>query len=155
MKEGLTEVLVVLDKSAQAEKTAAAAITAYNNLLADLKKNEVVWTTVVFGASSEKTLDRVKIKDVKKLAKKDFATGGKAALFDAAGKAIDELGAVLSGTPEENRPSKVIVLLGAAGVDNASKNYTLDEIKAKIEHQRTVYSWQFIFAGADIAAFKG
>jgi hypothetical protein len=155
MKEGLTEVLAILDKSAQAEKTAGAAVAAYNDLLASLKKADAVWTTVTFGAVSQTVYDRARVKDVKKLVKKDFAVGGKAALFDTVGKAVDDLGAKLSKTAEEDRPSKVIVLIGTAGIDNASKKYTLDEIKSKIDHQRQVYSWEFIFAGADVSAFKG
>jgi hypothetical protein len=155
MKEGLTEVLAVLDKSAQAEKTAAAEVSAYNDLLAGLKKADVVWTTVTFGAAPETVYDRVGVKNVKKLVKKDFAVSGKAALFDTVGKAVDELGAKLSETAEEKRPEKVIVFIGTAGIDNASKKYTLDEIKAKIDHQRQVYSWHFVFAGADVTSFKG
>jgi hypothetical protein len=155
MKEGLTEVLAILDKSAQAVKTAAAAVAVYNTLLADLKKSgDVLWTTITFGASPEILYDRVKIKNVKKLVKKDFVSVGKAALFDTVGKAVDELGAKLHGTPEEDRPSRVIVFIGTAGVDNASKTFTLDEIKAKVEHQQYVYSWQFVFVGADVYSFK-
>ncbi|MDR1469674.1 MAG: hypothetical protein LBT00_10305 [Spirochaetaceae bacterium] len=155
MKEGFTEVLAVLDKSAQAEKTAGATVAAYNDLLAGLKKADAVWTTVTFGADAETVYDRARVKDVKKLVKKDFAAGGRAALFDTVGKAVDGLGVTLSKTAEEERPSKVIVLIGTAGIDNASKKYSLDEIKAKIDHQRQVYSWEFIFAGADVSAFKG
>jgi hypothetical protein len=151
MKEGLTEVLAILDKSAQAEKTVAASIAAYNTLLADLKTTgEVIWTTVTFGAAAETVYDRVKIRGVKKLAKNDFVLEGKAALLDTVGKAVDEFGVKLRDTPEENRPSRVIVFVGTAGVDNASKTYTLDDIKAKVEHQQYVYSWHFIFAGANI-----
>jgi hypothetical protein len=155
MKEGLTEVLAVLDKSAQAEKTAEATVAAYNDLLAGLKKTDTVWTTVTFGAASKTVYDRVGIKDVKKLAKKDFAVGGKAALFDTVGKAIDGLGVKLNETVEEKRPARVIVLIGTAGIDNASKKYSLDEIKFQIHHQRQVYSWDFIFVGADVSTFKG
>jgi hypothetical protein len=155
MKEGLTEVLAILDKSAQAEKTAASEVTAYNDLLAGLKKADVVWTTVTFGAASETVYDRVGVKNVKKLVKKDFAVSGKAALFDTVGKAVDELGAKLSETAEEKRPEKVIVFIGTAGIDNASKKYALDEIKAKIAHQRQVYSWHFVFAGVDMTSYKG
>jgi hypothetical protein len=155
MKEGLTEVLAVLDKSAQVEKVKSAVVTDYNALLTEMKlAGEVIWTTIDFGAAPETVHDRVKVKSAKKLVKKDFSVSGKAALFDTVGKAIDDLGVKLNETPEEGRPSRVIVFIGSAGIDNASKQYTLDEIKAKVDHQRSVYSWQFIFAGADIHAFK-
>jgi hypothetical protein len=155
MKKGLTEVLAILDKSAQTQQMVATTIAAYNVLLAGFKRSgETVWTTVTFDKSSETVHDRVKIRNAKQLVQKDFATGGPAALFDAVGKAVDELGVKLNETPEENRPSKVIVFIGSAGIDNASKSYTLDEIKAKVEHQQSVYSWQFIFAGVNIYSFK-
>jgi hypothetical protein len=60
----------------------------------------------------------------------------------------------LSETPEESRPSKVLVFIASAGIDEASSKYTLDDIKARIEHQQNVYSWEFIFAGVDIPAFR-
>lgn len=154
MKQGLVEVLAILDKSAEAAKSSAQAISAYNNLITGLKDADVTWTTILFSSSAEKPHNRVPVKNVKKLVKKDFATSGKAALIDTIGKAIDELGVALSGTPEDNRPSKIIVFIGTAGVDTASKKYTLDEIRQKVDHQRAVYNWEFQFPCADVSAFR-
>ena len=36
------------------------------------------------------------------------------------------------------------------GAENASKHYSNDKLAKMIEHQRTVYNWEFIFLGATL-----
>ena len=55
---------------------------------------------------------------------------------------------------EEDRPSKVLVAVFTDGMENASKEYTLKQVKDKIEHQEKVYSWTFMYLGTDITTTK-
>src|SRR5258708_22820381 len=75
-----------------------------------------------------------------------------AALLDAMGTTIDALGQKLAVMPEQERPSKVIVLVITDGEENQSHRFNLEQIKEKITHQREVYSWEFVFMGANIDA---
>jgi uncharacterized protein YegL len=80
----------------------------------------------------------------------NYVPGGFTALLDAIGKAIDTVGERLSNTPEEQRPEKVIVAVMTDGLENASKEYTKEQVKEKIKHQSEAYGWIFEFLGANI-----
>ncbi|MBQ2302494.1 MAG: hypothetical protein II254_04545, partial [Oscillospiraceae bacterium] len=40
------------------------------------------------------------------------------------------------------------------GMENASRRYTSDQVKQKIERQKEKYGWEFIFIGANIDAVE-
>ena len=40
------------------------------------------------------------------------------------------------------------------GEENSSREYSVDKVKAQIEHQKTQYNWEFIFLGANIDAIQ-
>jgi hypothetical protein len=65
---------------------------------------------------------------------------------------MDTLGQKLAAMAEPDRPSKVLFVIITDGEENSSRKYTLSKIKDMIEHQRQVYSWEFIFLGANIDA---
>lgn len=74
---------------------------------------------------------------------------GMTALFDAVGLKIDSFGHALSLLPEEDRPSKVIFVIATDGLENSSKEFTLELVAEKIKHQQVKYSWDFTFIGAN------
>jgi hypothetical protein len=76
------------------------------------------------------------------------------ALNDGCGTAIDKTGEWLAAMNEVDRPSKVIIAVFTDGMENASKEYTLKQIKEKIEHQEKIYSWTFVYLGTDITTSK-
>jgi len=67
-------------------------------------------------------------------------------MLDAVSQLMDNVGERLSNTPEEERPSQVIVVINVFGRDNASKKCTHDRLKEMIALQRDVYKWKFILA---------
>jgi hypothetical protein len=82
------------------------------------------------------------------------------ALLDAMGKFITDVGDQLAHTPEDNRPGKVICLIMTDGMENSSKEWSLDGVKTLVEQQREQWRWEFIFMGAnmdavDVAASMG
>ena len=48
--------------------------------------------------------------------------------------------------------SKMTVVITTDGMENASREYTYERLKAKIEHQKEKYGWEFLFLGANIDA---
>ena len=76
------------------------------------------------------------------------------ALLDAAGVFITEVGDQLAALPEDQRPGQVICLIMTDGMENASRQWTWEALKALIIQQREVYGWKFIFLGADIDAVE-
>ena len=79
---------------------------------------------------------------------------GCTALNDAVCTAIDTVGREFAEMPEENRPEHVLCVIITDGEENASKEYTTEDVKARIEHQKTKYNWQFEFLAANQDAFE-
>ena len=92
--------------------------------------------------------------DVNDLPKFEYNPTSMTALNDGCGVAIDNTGKWLAEMKEEDRPSKVLVAVFTDGMENASKEYTLKQVKDKIEHQEKVYSWTFMYLGTDITTSK-
>ena len=89
------------------------------------------------------------LKSCPELTQNTFVPRGSTALFDAQGRTIVELGRELAALPEHERPSKVIVVTLTDGLENASKQYNLQQIGEMIKEQRDKYSWDFVFLGAN------
>ncbi len=54
---------------------------------------------------------------------------------------------------EPQRPGLVVFVIVTDGAENSSKEFTRDKIRPTIEHQQTVYKWQFTFLAANQDAF--
>lgn len=77
---------------------------------------------------------------------------GMTALLDALGRFITSVGASLAKLDEAQRPGDVTVLVMTDGMENSSVEWKPDTIRALIEQQKTTYSWDFVFLGANIDA---
>lgn len=82
-----------------------------------------------------------------------YECGGCTALNDAVCRAIDTVGREFAEMPEEERPEHVLCVIITDGLENASREHTSKDVKERIEHQKTVYNWQFEFLAADQDAF--
>jgi hypothetical protein len=78
---------------------------------------------------------------------------GMTALLDAVGTTIVKTGEQLAAMPEDQRPGRVFVVIATDGIENASHEYRLAQVKDMVTRQREDYDWQFIFIGCDIDAF--
>lgn len=74
---------------------------------------------------------------------------GMTALYDAVGKKITSFGQALAQLPEAERPEKVLFIIATDGLENNSKEYSSAVIARMIDEQKTKYSWQFTFLGAN------
>jgi hypothetical protein len=74
-------------------------------------------------------------------------------LLDSVARSIRDLGYKLASMREEDRPTKVIVIVQTDGEENSSRETSLEKLKAMVDHQRQKYNWDFMFLGADIDAF--
>ena len=78
-----------------------------------------------------------------------YETDGCTALYDAVCVGIDELGRKLAAMPEAERPDGVAFAILTDGFENASTDFTAQDVKSRIEHQTTKYNWQFQFLAAN------
>ena len=78
-----------------------------------------------------------------------YTIGGCTALYDAICTGIDELGRKFAAQPETERPDGVIFAILTDGFENASRTFTRTDVKNRIEHQSSKYSWEFRFLAAN------
>lgn len=156
MKDNLTFIAVVLDKSTSMGSVREATIAAFNRLLADQKAapGEALLTLAVFSSfgSYAVPIDARPLPEVPNLTRETYVPSGNTALIDAIGETIDRVGAKLAAMPEQDRPARVIVVVQTDGEENASQKYTARQVAEMVKHQREVYSWEFLFIGAEEAS---
>ena len=113
MRENLTEMVFVLDRSGSMSGLAADTIGGFNELIEKQKKIEgcAYVTTVLFDHEYEVLHDHVALEEVAPLTDKEYFARGSTALLDAVGRTIDAVGARLAATAEEERPAHVVFVI--------------------------------------------
>lgn len=156
MKKNLTELVFILDRSGSMYGLEQDTIGGFNSMLTKQKSldGECRITTVLFDHQYTLFHDRIDIQAVSPMTKKDYNVGGSTALLDAMGTTIDKLIRVQRHTAEGYRAQKVIFVIITDGEENSSRKYSYDQVKAKIEHEKEAYGWEFIFLGANMDAVK-
>lgn len=155
MNNNLTEIVYILDMSGSMHGLEQDTIGGYNAFIREQKEleGEAYMTTVLFDDRYILLHDHVNLRDVPEITSLEYRPMGMTAMMDAIGKTINSVGRRLASTPEEERPHKVIFMIMTDGYENASKEFTRGGIKNMIEHQQSIYSWEFIFVGAGIDAY--
>ena len=154
MKKNLTELVFILDRSGSMAGLEQDTIGGFNAMLQKQRgePGEAVISTVLFDNETDVIHDRVPLDRVPALTEKVYYVRGCTALLDAVGGAIHHIGTVHKYAREEARPEKTLFVITTDGLENASRRYTYDKVKAMIERQRETYGWEFLFLGANIDA---
>ena len=152
----MTELVFILDRSGSMAGLEADTIGGFNSMLAKqrLTPGEAVVSTVLFDHETQVIHDRVPLGEVKDLTREDYYVRGCTALLDAVGGAIHHIGNVHKYAREEDRPEKTLFVITTDGMENASRRYGYDKVKAMIHRQQEQYGWEFLFLGANIDAAK-
>ena len=155
MKQGLTELVCILDRSGSMYHLSEDTIGGYNSMVEQQKKDpgECYITTVLFNDQYRIIRDHVDIQEVAPLTDKEYIATGSTALLDAVGRTINAVGERLANTPEEERPEHVIFAITTDGHENDSVEYNRASVQKMVKHQTEKYSWKFIFVGAGIDAY--
>ena len=156
MKKNLTEMVFILDKSGSMAGLEADTIGGFNAMIERQKQadGEVLVSTVLFSTQSTVIHDRVDLRKIEPLTKHQYFVGGCTALIDAIGGAIHHIGNVHKYAREEDRPEHTVFVITTDGMENASRTYTSDEVKAMVQRQKEKYGWEFLFLGANIDAVE-
>ncbi len=156
MRENLTELVFILDRSGSMSGLESDTIGGFNSMIAKQQKEEgeAIVSTVLFDDQCDVIHDRVPIGDVKRLTEDEYYVRGCTALLDAVGGAIHHIGNVHKYAREEDRPAKTLFVITTDGLENASKNYTFKDVKKMIGRQQEKYNWEFLFLGANIDAIE-
>jgi uncharacterized protein YegL len=150
VKKGLTEIVLVLDRSGSMSSTKS---DAEGGLREFIRKQKLVpgqcdVTFYRFDNEIERVFDKKPIERVEE-AELRLDPRGSTALLDAMGQAIDEVGKRLKDTPEDERPEKVYVVTITDGQENCSRKHSYSMLSYEIERQTKRYKWEFVFIGAN------
>lgn len=154
MKKNLSEIICILDRSGSMFPLTQSVINGYNEFIKSQRKVEgdAYVTTVLFDDEYKMLYDHINIQEIPEMTERQYNADGLTMLYDAIGMTMDSVGERLANTPEDERPEHVVFFIMTDGANNYSKKYSKETIKEMIEHQQTVYSWEFIFMGAGIDA---
>lgn len=141
----------ILDRSGSMEAVRDETISGVNHYLDSQRKQpgECFVTLAQFDDVYELLYNRVHIAHVAARSRENYVPRNWTALHDAMGRTIDETGTALAKLPEHERPERVLFVTQTDGLENASRVYTADMVRQKIEHQRGAYHWEFVFLGAN------
>jgi uncharacterized protein YegL len=156
MKENCSELAFILDRSGSMAGLESDTIGGFNAFLEKQKAlpGEARLTTVLFNHRDCLLHDRLDIRAAQPLTAKEYSVGGSTALLDAVGRTIDKIDGALRHTAEEYRAGKVLIVITTDGLENASREYSLDRVKRMIEWQKREQGWEFLFHGANIDAVE-
>lgn len=156
MQDTLTEIAIVLDRSGSMESVRIDTIGGFNTFLAEQvdEAGDVNVTLVQFDGEYDIVYLREPVRRAPRLTTETYVPRGSTALLDAIGRTIDELGARLASMPEPARPGKVIVVIITDGHENASIQYSREQVFQRIRHQTDVYGWEFVYLGANQDAIE-
>lgn len=155
MNNNLTELVVIMDRSGSMWPLADDTINGFNSLIEKQKADtngDVHVTVALFDSKVTTLYDCIDIKEIPEMTSNDYCPLGCTALLDAVGSTITSVGKRLADTPEEERPANVMFVITTDGYENSSKEYNHKQVADMIEHQKTKYSWTFMFLGANIDA---
>ena len=155
MKNGITELVFVLDRSGSMASLADDAIGGFNALIEKQKRQSgrCFVTTVLFDTRFERLHDRLPLEQVEPLTRDTYVPGGCTALLDAVGDTIRHIAAIHRYARPEDVPENTLFVITTDGMENASRRYSREEVRRRIAHEQEKYGWQFVFLGANIDAF--
>ncbi|MBR4461891.1 MAG: VWA domain-containing protein [Erysipelotrichaceae bacterium] len=155
MKKDLTELVFILDRSGSMHGLVDDTIGGFNSFIEKQKDvdGECLVSTVLFNSQSNVIHDRVSLKEIPEMTRKEYVPSGSTALIDAMGDAIHHIRNVHKYIREEDVPENTIFVIITDGQENDSHRYSSDEVKKMVSEQKEK-GWEFLFLGANIDAVE-
>lgn len=156
MKENLTELVFILDRSGSMQGLEADTIGGFNSLVEKQRREagEALVSTVLFDDRTEVLHDRVPLEKVEPMTEETYYVRGATALLDALGGAVRHVANIHKYARKEDVPARTLFVITTDGMENASRRYDLEQVKALVRRQQEAHGWEFLFLGANIDAVE-
>ena len=150
----MTELVFILDRSGSMAGLEEDTIGGFNAMLEKQRRHdeETLVSTVLFDTQCTVLHDRLPLDKVPPLTRENYSVGGCTALLDAVGGAIHHIGNVHKYARREDVPRRTLFVITTDGLENASRRYSYEKVRAMIEKEKTKYGWEFLFLGANMDA---
>ena len=155
MKQDYTHIIIVLDASGSMSSIQDDIKGSFNSFL-DKQRQEPGKTVFDLFQFNDEVVRLVKAADLAQFRDDLMARyecSGCTAMNDAICIGMDTVGQDFANMAEEERPANVLCVIITDGMENASKKFTVKDVKERIEHQKTKYNWEFVYLAADQDAF--
>ena len=118
MKQNLTELVFILDRSGSMQGLEGDTIGGFNAMIEKQKKEpgEAFVSTVLFDDRSEVLHDRVSLEKVRPITEKEYYVRGCTALLDAIGGAIHHIGNIHKYARPEDVPEHTLFVITPDGL---------------------------------------
>lgn len=155
MKNGICELVFILDKSGSMAGMEEDTVGGYNSMLEKQAKGEgsVLVSTVLFSSSYRRLHDREPLEKVKPLTVGDYSVGGGTALLDTIGTQIEYIDLIHKHLRTEDVPEHTMFVITTDGKENASCRYGSERVKGMIKEKEEC-GWEFLFVAANIDAVE-
>lgn len=155
-KTPTTHIAIVLDASGSMSSIKQQAIELFNDQVNTVKKNPDPKTTITFttfGYHSLANVEKfgVELDKLDKLTNENYTPDGMTPMYDGIGMTIDKIERELV---DENDDYAVLVIIVTDGMENASKDYTGQQVAERIKRLQGGGRWTFTFLGANIDVEK-
>jgi Mg-chelatase subunit ChlD len=156
MKKDYTHILIVLDASGSMSSIQDDIKGSFNELLKKQReaKGRTIFDLYQFNDEAVRLVKSADLAQFHDDLMAKYHCTGCTALNDAVCTAIDTIGHEFADMPEAERPEHVLCVIITDGMENASKEFTTEDVKKRIRHQQEVYNWNFQFLAANQDAFE-
>ena len=156
MNEEYVHVCIVLDASGSMGAIEDDIKGSFKTFMAEQKREEgkTVLDVFQFSNQTRRIVEHADLAEYREDLMDSYRCCGRTALYDALCTAIDTLGKEFAAMPEAERPAKVIFTIVTDGYENASREFSLQDVKERIDRQTREYAWEFVYLAANQDEFE-
>jgi uncharacterized protein YegL len=142
-------VVFILDRSGSMSGKEADVIGGFNSYVDELRRNPagpVGISYLRFDNVVELVWNDVPLADVPRMTPDDYAVRGNTALLDAVAMTVSSI--------KDVTEHRYVVIVHTDGMENASREWTVERVKTLIEERQARDNWTFAFFGEGVDAWS-
>lgn len=151
-KENFTAVGLIVDRSGSMNRLREDAEGGVN---AFIDKQREIDGEIVLSLTDFDTVVEVKenLTPIANVERYTLLPRGNTALYDAIGETVTIMGEQLAAMDEDQRPSKVILVIVTDGQENSSHEWNREQVADLLKRQQERFAWEIMYLSASPEAF--